>query len=94
MSTALVLALLCAVAAIAYGIWSISWILAKTAGNAHLNVCGCKLCHNQIPSSRAGNTIIVLRDMSAAMSNDPTADTPTTNSSDKPQTQPASLQQK
>ncbi|HEY8245203.1 MAG TPA: sodium-translocating pyrophosphatase [Casimicrobiaceae bacterium] len=36
MSTALVLALLCAVAAIAYGIWSISWIMAKPAGNARM----------------------------------------------------------
>jgi K(+)-stimulated pyrophosphate-energized sodium pump len=36
MSTALVLALVCAVAAIAYGVWSISWILAKPAGNPRM----------------------------------------------------------
>jgi len=33
MTTALVFALVCAIAAIAYGAWSINWILAKPAGN-------------------------------------------------------------
>ncbi len=36
MSTALVFALVCAIAAIAYGAWSINWILAKPAGNARM----------------------------------------------------------
>ena len=36
MSTALVFALVCAIAAIAYGVWSIQWILAKPAGNARM----------------------------------------------------------
>jgi len=36
MSYALVFALLCALAALAYGIWSINWILAKPAGNARM----------------------------------------------------------
>ena len=36
MSTALVFALVCAIAAIAYGAWSIQWILAKPAGNARM----------------------------------------------------------
>ena len=36
MSTALVLALVCAIAAIVYGVWSISWILAKPAGNERM----------------------------------------------------------
>ena len=36
MSTALVFALVCATAAIAYGVWSIQWILAKPAGNARM----------------------------------------------------------
>ena len=36
MSTALVLALVCAIAAIVYGAWSINWILAKPAGNERM----------------------------------------------------------
>ena len=36
MSYALVFALVCAVAALVYGIWSISWIMAKPAGNARM----------------------------------------------------------
>jgi len=36
MTTALVFALVCAIAAIAYGVWSIQWILAKPAGNARM----------------------------------------------------------
>ena len=36
MSYALVFALVCAVAALGYGIWSINWILAKPAGNARM----------------------------------------------------------
>ena len=36
MSYALVFALVCAVAALVYGIWSINWILAKPAGNARM----------------------------------------------------------
>ncbi|HEV2977280.1 MAG TPA: sodium-translocating pyrophosphatase [Casimicrobiaceae bacterium] len=36
MPYALVFALACAVAALAYGIWSINWILAKPAGNARM----------------------------------------------------------
>jgi K(+)-stimulated pyrophosphate-energized sodium pump len=36
MSYALVFALVCAVAALGYGIWSIQWILAKPAGNARM----------------------------------------------------------
>ena len=36
MTTALVFALVCAIAAIAYGAWSIQWILAKPAGNARM----------------------------------------------------------
>jgi K(+)-stimulated pyrophosphate-energized sodium pump len=35
-TTALVFALACAVLAIAYGLWSISWIVAKPAGNARM----------------------------------------------------------
>ena len=36
MSTALVFTLVCAILAIAYGAWSINWILAKPAGNARM----------------------------------------------------------
>src|SRR5213594_4039824 len=36
MSYALVFALVCAVAALVYGIWSINWILAKPAGNPRM----------------------------------------------------------
>src|ERR1700731_2124921 len=36
MSTALIFALVCAVAALVYGGWSISWILAKPAGNERM----------------------------------------------------------
>src|SRR5512144_2944430 len=36
MSTGLIFALVCAVAAIVYGAWSINWILAKPAGNARM----------------------------------------------------------
>src|SRR5437870_3383285 len=36
MSTALVFALVCAIAALAYGAWSISWIMAKPAGNERM----------------------------------------------------------
>src|SRR5437667_4486107 len=36
MSTALVFALVCAIAALAYGGWSISWIMAKPAGNERM----------------------------------------------------------
>src|SRR5438874_840205 len=36
MAYALVFALVCAVAALVYGIWSINWILAKPAGNARM----------------------------------------------------------
>ena len=36
MSTALVFALVCAIVALAYGAWSISWILAKPAGNERM----------------------------------------------------------
>ena len=36
MTTALVFALVCAIAAIAYGAWSTQWILAKPAGNARM----------------------------------------------------------
>jgi K(+)-stimulated pyrophosphate-energized sodium pump len=36
MPYALVFALVCAVAALVYGIWSINWILAKPAGNARM----------------------------------------------------------
>ena len=36
MSTPLVLAIVCSIAAIAYGLWSINWILAKPAGNARM----------------------------------------------------------
>jgi len=35
-SAGLVIALVCAVLAIIYGIWSISWIMAKPAGNARM----------------------------------------------------------
>jgi K(+)-stimulated pyrophosphate-energized sodium pump len=36
MSNGLIFALVCALAAIAYGVWSISWIMAKPAGNARM----------------------------------------------------------
>src|SRR5256714_6579806 len=36
MSTALIFALVCAAAALVYGGWSISWILAKPAGNERM----------------------------------------------------------
>src|SRR6476661_9410805 len=36
MSTALVFALVCAVAALVYGGWSITWILQRPAGNARM----------------------------------------------------------
>src|SRR5208337_4823859 len=36
MSNALIFALLCALAALVYGIWSINWILAKPTGNARM----------------------------------------------------------
>ncbi len=36
MSYALVFALVCAIAALGYGIWSINWILAKPPGNARM----------------------------------------------------------
>jgi len=36
MSTGLIFALVCAVAAIVYGVVSINWILAKPAGNARM----------------------------------------------------------
>jgi K(+)-stimulated pyrophosphate-energized sodium pump len=36
MSTNLIFALACAAAAIAYGIWSVRWLLAKPAGNARM----------------------------------------------------------
>src|ERR1700722_11044640 len=36
MSTALVFALVCAIIALIYGGWSISWILKKPAGNARM----------------------------------------------------------
>ena len=36
MSYALVFALVCAIAALVYGAWSINWILAKPAGNARM----------------------------------------------------------
>ncbi|MEP7061224.1 MAG: sodium-translocating pyrophosphatase [Betaproteobacteria bacterium] len=36
MSSALIFAVVCALAAIAYGAWSIRWILAKPAGNARM----------------------------------------------------------
>src|SRR3984893_8806628 len=36
MSMALVFALVCAIAALAYGAWSISWIMAKPAGNERM----------------------------------------------------------
>src|SRR5438093_13191272 len=36
MSTALVFALVCAIAALAYGGWSISWIMAEPAGNERM----------------------------------------------------------
>src|SRR6478735_6253309 len=36
MSTALVFALVCAIAALVYGGWSITWILQKPAGNARM----------------------------------------------------------
>src|SRR5215510_9034341 len=36
MSPALVIALVCAAAAIVYGIWSINWILARPAGNPRM----------------------------------------------------------
>jgi K(+)-stimulated pyrophosphate-energized sodium pump len=36
MSHALIFALVCALAALVYGIWSISWILAKPTGNARM----------------------------------------------------------
>ncbi|MEO7051460.1 MAG: sodium-translocating pyrophosphatase [Rhodanobacter sp.] len=36
MSNALIFALVCALAAIAYGVWSIQWIMAKPAGNARM----------------------------------------------------------
>jgi K(+)-stimulated pyrophosphate-energized sodium pump len=36
MSSALVFAIVCAIAAILYGAWSIKWILAKPAGNARM----------------------------------------------------------
>jgi K(+)-stimulated pyrophosphate-energized sodium pump len=36
MSPAIIFALVCALAAIAYGVWSINWILAKPAGNPRM----------------------------------------------------------
>ena len=36
MSTALIFALVCAVAALVYGVWSISWIMQKPAGNERM----------------------------------------------------------
>jgi len=36
MSTALVFALVCAIAALVYGAWSITWIMRKPAGNARM----------------------------------------------------------
>ena len=36
MSTALIFALVCAVAALVYGGWSISWIMAKPTGNERM----------------------------------------------------------
>src|SRR5512135_2578125 len=36
MSTALVFALVCAIAALVYGGWSITWIMRKPAGNARM----------------------------------------------------------
>ena len=36
MSYALIFALICAIAALVYGGWSINWILAKPAGNARM----------------------------------------------------------
>src|SRR5580765_323561 len=36
MSTALVFALVCAIAALVYGAWSITWIMAKPAGNPRM----------------------------------------------------------
>src|SRR6266498_2014713 len=36
MSYALVFALVCAVAALIYGFWAITWVLAKPAGNARM----------------------------------------------------------
>ena len=35
-SAGLVIALVCAILAIVYGIWSIGWIMAKPAGNARM----------------------------------------------------------